>query len=62
MEDVSGLKNLQHRSVFMFDCLGTIHRLVKVRIKLSPGRVDSFGAELQNIFKQLLVDKFKPRR
>ena len=46
MEDVSRLKNLQHRSIFMFVCLGTIHRLVKVGIKLSSGRVDSFGAEL----------------
>ena len=49
MENISRLKNLQHRSIFMFVCLGTIHRLVQVRIKLSSDRIDSLGAELSRL-------------
>ena len=33
MENISRLKNLQHRSIFMFVCLGTIHRLVQEVLK-----------------------------
>src|SRR5258707_8581303 len=60
MEDVAGLKNLQHGTVLVFGGLGAVHCLMQMRIKLLSCRIHTFRAKLCNVVKELLVNKLEP--
>src|SRR4029077_6608317 len=57
MENVAGLKNLQHGTVFVLGRLSAVHSLMQMWIKRLPRRVYAFNAELRNVVEQLLIYK-----
>src|SRR5208282_5745581 len=59
MKNVTGLKDLQNRTVFVLDRFGAIHRLMRMRIKLFAERVDALDAEARDVVHELLIDELE---
>src|SRR5579859_2437390 len=59
MKNITRLKNLQNRAVFMLDGFGAVHGLVEMRIKLFAERIDALDAEPGEVVHELLVDELE---